>query len=180
MSWRATGALSFGALLKARPAGVKASISCFPQRPHCLVAKSIMGLKHSRPDFPQDGNTWGVWCILATSQEPYGSKHHPRVARQQCAQVSALLLGFFLGAWVFFVCFFVSVRALQTHLGNQAFLQASPRQAQRDTLRHSSSCIRHIFTRSKPGLQIQMCSYQFLEGEYVWISSKNLSGWCRG
>lgn len=23
-------------------------------------------------------------------------------------------------------------------------------------------------------------SYQFLEGEYVWISSKNLSGWCRG
>lgn len=106
MSWRATGALSFGALLKARPAGVKASISCFPQRPHCLVGKSIMGLKHSRPDFPQDGNTWGVWHILATSQEPYGSKHHPRVARQQCAQVSALLLGFFLGAWVFFVCIF--------------------------------------------------------------------------
>lgn len=28
--------------------------------------------------------------------------------------------------------------------------------------------------------RIKACSYQFLEGEYVWISSKNLSGWCRG
>lgn len=128
-----------------------------------------------------DGNTWGVWHILGTSREPYGSNHHPRGARQQRAQVSAVLLCFLGG----FFCFVFGLFCFSKSISDTPRKPSFPTsQSQAGSERRPPAFLqlhyRHIFTGSKPGLRIQMCSYQFLEGEYVWISSKNLSGWCRG
>lgn len=117
------------------------------------------------------------WCWQAFgTTEQHGSEHHPGGVRQQCVRVS--------GPEQRCLAFSLFKGSLADTLGSATpwhplSLPASPG-GPAETPRAALGHCRHLSQGSKPVLRIQRFSYQFLEGEYVWISSKNLSGWCRG